>query len=272
MLIFLFDIFPGQFFGCEAMEAESYAPVCAVASSGESERALECAADGWILRGRMAVCFATDLQSRVGFTAAKLFKTHTALAGTRSHRWADVVPSQLLQWRHKRAPWVLKSPGHLWSLGELLDEYPDARFVQTHRDPLRMLASLTSLMTHLRKMASDEVDAAQIAREWAEWNALGLNESAAFRASGRIAEGRVVDVDFHDFMRSPVTELGRIYDSLGLALPDAVAARMADYLAVHNDQQHGAHRYTFDDTGLDRATERERVVPYQQYFGTPVEV
>ena len=179
---------------------------------------------------------------------------------------------QLLQWRHPRSPWVLKSPGHLWSLGELLDEYPDARFVQTHRDPLRMLASLTSLMTHLRKMASDEVDAAVIAREWAEWNALGLNESAAFRASGRIAEDRVVDVDFHDFMRSPVTELGRIYDTLGLELTEAVAARMTDYLAVHNDQQHGAHRYTFDDTGLDRDTERERVEPYQQFFSTPVEV
>ncbi|NND66081.1 MAG: sulfotransferase, partial [Halioglobus sp.] len=193
---------------------------------------------------------------------------------------ADLAPTyayhrlflQLLQWRHAREPWVLKSPGHLWSLGKLLDEYPDARFVQTHRDPLRMLASLTSLMTHLRKMASDEVDAGQIAREWAEWNALGLNESAAFRASGRIASDRVVDVDFHEFMQSPLAELRRIYDSLGLELTEPVAARMADYLAVHNDQQHGAHRYTFADTGLDRDSERERVAPYQQYFATPIEI
>ena len=49
---------------------------------------------------------------------------------------------QLLQWKHPRNPWVLKSPAHLWSLDELLGEYPDARFIQTHRDPLRMLASL----------------------------------------------------------------------------------------------------------------------------------
>ena len=32
--------------------------------------------------------------------------------------------------------WVLKSPSHLWSLGPLLQEYPDALIIHTHRDPL----------------------------------------------------------------------------------------------------------------------------------------
>jgi hypothetical protein len=38
--------------------------------------------------------------------------------------------------------WVLKSPGHLWALDALLAVYPDARIVQTHRDPLQVIASL----------------------------------------------------------------------------------------------------------------------------------
>ena len=59
---------------------------------------------------------------------------------------------QLLQWQHPRSPWVLKSPAHLWSLDALLGEYPDARFIQTHRDPLKMVASLSSLVTHLRRI------------------------------------------------------------------------------------------------------------------------
>ena len=34
---------------------------------------------------------------------------------------------QYLQWKCPAEQWVLKSPGHLWTLDALLDEYPDAR-------------------------------------------------------------------------------------------------------------------------------------------------
>ena len=59
---------------------------------------------------------------------------------------------QLLQWRCP-GRWVLKSPCHLWHLRALVATYPDALLVQTHRDPLKVLSSLTSLATTLRKMA-----------------------------------------------------------------------------------------------------------------------
>src|SRR5678815_514740 len=38
---------------------------------------------------------------------------------------------QALQSRHPAARWVLKSPGHLWCLGDLLAEYPRALLVDT---------------------------------------------------------------------------------------------------------------------------------------------
>lgn len=179
---------------------------------------------------------------------------------------------QLLQWKHSRSSWVLKSPAHLWSLDSLLEEYPDARFIQTHRDPLQMLASLSSLVTHLRKMSSNEVDAAEIAREWAQWNALGLNASAQFRSSGAIPKGRVVDVSFYEFMRDPLGEIEKIYASFGLVLSNESSESMRTYLRTHNTEQHGAHRYSFEDTGLNLEEERERVALYQDYFATPLEV
>ena len=179
---------------------------------------------------------------------------------------------QLLQWRHPRSPWVLKSPAHLWSLDALLDEYPDARFIQTHRDPLQMLASLASLVTHLRKMASDHVDGARIAREWAQWNALGLNASAQMRESGAIASDRIIDLDFYGFMADPLVEIEKIYSGYNLELTNEVRERMAAYLAVHRADQHGSHGYSFVDTGLDLDEERERVLPYQGFFNTRCEV
>jgi len=199
-------------------------------------------------------------------------------------RWlkdeADMSPAyqyhrrflQLLQWKHPRSPWVLKSPAHLWSLDKLLAEYPDARFIQTHRDPLRMLASLSSLVTHLRKMSSNHVDGLQIAREWAEWNALGLNASAEFRRKGLIAKENVIDTDFYGFMDDPIVEVQKIYAAFDLELSDHTRDAMQAYLAVHSATQHGSHGYSFSDTGLDVEEERARLAPYQNFFNTRTEV
>ena len=42
-------------------------------------------------------------------------------------------------------------------------------------------------------------------------------------------------------------------------------------MARHNDRAHG-HDYSFADTGLDPATHRALVTPYQDRFGVPSEV
>ncbi len=192
---------------------------------------------------------------------------------------ADMAPAyhfhkrflQVLQHKHPANPWVLKSPAHLWSLDELLTQYPDARFIQTHRDPLHILASLTSLVNHLRKMASDTVQPLQIAREWAEWSALGLNNSVAFRESGRISDENIIDVSFYEFMDSPIVQIERIYAQFGLDLTDATRQVMNAYITENSQAQHGRHHYTFADTGLDAEEERARVARYQQYFDVRME-
>ena len=52
--------------------------------------------------------------------------------------------------------WLLKSPAHLWQLDALVAEYPHALIVQTHRDPLNVISSISALTHHLRHLASDE--------------------------------------------------------------------------------------------------------------------
>ena len=44
--------------------------------------------------------------------------------------------------------WVLKNPSHLFALGALLDVYPDALVIQTHRSPQTAIASACSLAAH----------------------------------------------------------------------------------------------------------------------------
>ncbi len=47
---------------------------------------------------------------------------------------------QHLQWRAPGVRWVLKAPAHVFSFDALLDTYPDARIVHTHRDPVTSVA------------------------------------------------------------------------------------------------------------------------------------
>jgi hypothetical protein len=198
-------------------------------------------------------------------------------------RWlldeADVAPAyrwhrrflQHLQSRHPASRWVLKSPGHIWHLEALLAEYPDALLVQTHRDPLRIIASIGSLVSTLRSMASDDVDQPATSAEFADYIIEGLDRSLEARLDGTVRADQVVDTQFASFMADPLATIGTIYDRLGLTLTAEAESRMRAFLADHAQDEHGGHRYTFAATGLDEAEIRARTRAYQEHFDVPSE-
>jgi hypothetical protein len=179
---------------------------------------------------------------------------------------------QYLQWRCPGERWVLKSPGHLWALDALLHEYPDARIIQTHRDPLQVVASLTSLVTLLRTLSSDRVDPLEIAIDWTRRLAQGLQRTMRVREGGLPAEARVVDLPFADLMADPFGAIRGVYERFGLDLEAPAEARMRRFLAANPQDKHGAHRYRFEDTGLALEVERRRFAAYADRFAVPPEV
>ncbi len=120
-----------------------------------------------------------------------------------AYRWHRIY-LQHLQSRHAGERWLLKSPAHLWCLGALLAEYPDAVIVQTHRDPVRVISSISALVALLRSMASDHSSVARAAEQYSEDILLGLERSIEARRDGTLPAGQVVDVQFHEFMADPV--------------------------------------------------------------------
>ncbi len=198
-------------------------------------------------------------------------------------RWvtteADMAPTyryhkrflQVLGARYRGERWVLKSGAHLWALPALLGEYPDARFIQTHRDPVKIVASLSSLFAYLGAIFSDEVTVADTARIWAELILDGLDRSVDAREDGSIAPDRIVDVQFEEFMADHFGTIRRIYDRWDVELTPGVEARMRAFLDDHGREKHGKHLYSFADTGLDEGEIRERAQRYIDYFDVPVE-
>jgi hypothetical protein len=143
--------------------------------------------------------------------------------------------------------------------------------VQTHRDPLRVIASLASLVSLLRRLASDSTSVSESAEEWAEVIAEGLDRSVAARLDGTLASDAVVDVQFADFMTDPMATVGAIYDRLGITLTGEAERRMRAFLAANPQDKHGGHSYTFAETGLSAPELRERTRAYVEHFGVAEE-
>ena len=188
-----------------------------------------------------------------------------------AYRWHRIY-LQHLQSRHSSERWLLKSPAHLWCLGALLDEYPDALIIQTHRDPVRVISSISALAALLRQMSTDHSSVPRAADLFSEDILLGLDRSVAARIDGTVPADQVVDVQFGEFMADPFTTIGTVYDRLGLSFTAEAETAMRDFLATHpGDGGGGGSRYTFADTGLDIDDMRERSRAYQEYFDVPSE-
>jgi len=172
---------------------------------------------------------------------------------------------QQLQFRRGTRRWVLKGPAHLFSLEALLRRYPDARLIQTHRDPLRAVPSIASLNAALRRAFSGQVDPAEIGRDCARrWHG-ALERFLRLRDS--LPPHRVVDVPYAELTASPIAAAERVYDHLGWPYPASARAAMEDYLTENPRHAHGVHRYSLPAFGLDAGQERQRFSRYCESFG-----
>ena len=217
---------------------------------------------------------ASDFRSMIFATQYRIpsyteWLVHEADMGM-AYRWHRIFLEHL-QSHHRGDRWVLKSPGHLWCLDALLGEYPNAFLVQTHRDPLRIIASLGSLVARLRMLASDDTSIPEAAADWADDVLDGLDRSVTARESGTVDKDRVVDVQFGVFMADPFATIHAIYERLGLELTPEAEQRMRAFLAANPADKYGKHTYTFSETGLDEGALRERARRYQDYFDVPSE-
>lgn len=153
--------------------------------------------------------------------------------------------------------WVLKNPSHLFALDALLDVYPDALVIQTHRPPSTAMASMCSLAAHATAGWSDAFTGEVIGRTQLELWARGLESFRAARAGRDPAQ--FFDVDYDGFVADPLGTVESAYQHFGLDLTDDARAAMA---ALHGESRTGrskpAHRYSLADFGLTAAEVDDR--------------
>ena len=180
---------------------------------------------------------------------------------------------QNFTWQHRqREPegqrhWLLKAPFHLKELEALLEAYPDAVFIQTHREPVQFMASWNSLAERLRGFATEPRPPHETGTEQLAFMSGMLNDATRFRASNPALEERWVDVRYADLVDDPMAVVRAIYARLGWPLGTDTADAMEDWLALQAEQRRHEprHEYSLEDYGLTPDAVDEAFAPYRDF-------
>ncbi|VFM96818.1 MAG: Phosphopantetheine attachment site, partial [Candidatus Kentron sp. G] len=145
--------------------------------------------------------------------------------------------------------WVLKAPRHLSGLAGLLAVFPDARIVQTHRDPSAVLPSMCSLSESLQSPFIDGLDKHALGANSYRQLKWGAEQARGARAAAKPAQ--FFDVHYKELVADPIGTARRIYDYHGYEYSGRFEANMKGWLAENPQHKHGVHRYTLEEYGLD---------------------
>jgi Sulfotransferase family len=138
---------------------------------------------------------------------------------------------QILQWRRPRDRWILKSPQHLEQLGPLLQVFPDATLVFTHRDPVSVVQSAATMMTYAARMSYTKTRPDYYCEYWSERIRRLLE--ASVRDRPLVDESRSLDVRFDDFMDDEVGTVERVYQVAGLEMTGEARREVTGYRERH---------------------------------------
>jgi len=167
--------------------------------------------------------------------------------------YADLIQIlQSLQWQdpsRKGQSWVLKTPGHLMAMDTVLDAFPDAKIVMTHRDPVTTLPSYCSMETSLYKLGSDDISGEMIGAYWQGRLKQWLDKFMAVRA--KAGSERFIDIDYRELTQNAAEQGARVLEFAGIPMSAEIENGMADWIEANRREHRAAHTYTLEDFGLN---------------------
>ena len=171
---------------------------------------------------------------------------------------------QHLAWRNPRRRWVLKLQEHMYHLPELLSVYPDALFVQPHRDPVTVMASISRLIEVIRSVSFKHQDRAALGEELLHLWHDGQQRMMAYRKAH--PELPIHDMRYKDLAADPVDAARGVYAFADMTFDSGSESAMRGWLAANPSDKHGRHSYQLSDYGLTELRVREVYADYIQTY------
>jgi hypothetical protein len=172
---------------------------------------------------------------------------------------------KLLQWKTPEKRWRLKSPTHTLFLEAYEKVFPDARFVQTHRDVSKVLPSVSDLYFTMLQIGNPSTDPLYVGElNMHQWG-LALDRCLAFR-DDPARDAKFFDIGFAPFQADPVGEIRKLYDWLGDDLTDDTVERMIEWREDNPKDKYGRHEYDAAQFGITADSLQKRFGAYRERF------
>ena len=180
---------------------------------------------------------------------------------------------KLISWFRKddpSKPWILKTPEHMVNFAPLMRCFPDAKIVSTHRDPVSVLSSLTSMAWMALSRDYDDLDPAFIADQWKRFQDTSIRNYLSVRDSDLVAEEQIIDVMYQDLNVEWEPQVERIYDYFGLTLSDEARNAMSTWMLENKQNKHGRHGHDLANFGFDIDALEADFSLYRKRFDIPL--
>ena len=164
---------------------------------------------------------------------------------------------KVLQNVHKPKRWLLKDPSHLGNLDEILSIYPDARFIQIHRDPAETIPSICSLTSQVRRGFTNSVDLHELGKRTLDFwgNSKIRNENQ----KKHLNDNQYIDIYYEDFIKNPLSIIQEIYTKFNFSLEKENEELVISYIERSVENQKEKHIYTLEEYGLDKKEVHNRL-------------
>ncbi len=182
------------------------------------------------------------------------------------HRNSYLYYRKQLQWmqsQKKGQQWLLKSPAHLVAITALLETFPDALILQTHRDPKKIIPSISNLEYVFQCMVSYDIDKTFIGGMAIDH--LAKIMEAAFKAREK-NNFNIVDILYEDLVANPIQIIEKVYHALGETLTTEMREQISAYLAANPKNKYGKHKYSIWEIGLEAKMFYDRFDFYYDRF------
>ena len=226
---------------------------------------MDCTQPGECNHGMMLHFASSNFPAELGVPAFADWLQETVADGQyRTHKRM----LQQFQWKGPRGRWTLKSPQHLFDLPALVDAYPGAMLVWTHRDPVLTLSSLSSMIAGFLAAVGGGKDKQAIGRSVLDMWSAGLARGTKARLDHPDIERRIIDLGHSEIVADPMGAIQRIYDRFGLGFTNAHRGRITRFLAENSAATRmGRHKHSPAEYGIDPDEVHARLADYYDRFG-----
>jgi LPS sulfotransferase NodH len=121
--------------------------------------------------------------------------------------------------------------------------------LQFHREPVDAVASVSSLVTILRRVFSDAVDPIQVGADAMVYWSEALK--TFMRVRDQLPANRVCDLHYAEVRRDPIAATRRVYEHFGWSLGHQAEQQVRVVLNEQNSRSNGEHRYDAKYFGLN---------------------